>query len=99
MNRSVERCYHLPDDIGVPESMAPDDRRRLTSVVRDAITGAVRAATPDDAVTVRAAARPVPRERAGQADATYDIPSFGEEGRKAPSPVGGAGPEVEDRPP
>ncbi|GLY37044.1 hypothetical protein Amsp01_030680 [Amycolatopsis sp. NBRC 101858] len=99
MNRSVKRCYHLPDVIVVPESMVPDDRRRLTSVVRDAITGAVRTATTaGDAVTVRAAARPVPRERAGPAGATYDIPSFGDEGRKVPLPVAGAGPGFEDRP-
>ncbi|WP_284744917.1 hypothetical protein [Amycolatopsis sp. RTGN1] len=97
-NGSVKRCYHLPDDISVPESMAPDDRRRLTSVVRDAITGAVRAATTDDTVVVRAAARAVPRERADRTGATYDIPSFGDEGRKVPLPVGGAGPEFEDRP-
>jgi hypothetical protein len=99
VNRSVKRYYHLPGDIGVPESMAPDDRRRLTSMVRDAIAGVVRVATTaDDAVTVRAAARTVPRERAGRTRATYDIPSFGDEGRKVPLPVGGAGPGFEDRP-
>jgi hypothetical protein len=99
----VRRRYHLPDDISVPESMAPDDRRRLVSVVRDAITSAVRAATPDDAVVVPAAVRPAPRERVDQAgrranSATYEIPSFGDEGRKVPLPVGAAGPDFEDRP-
>ncbi|MFF7475880.1 hypothetical protein [Streptomyces sp. NPDC008092] len=84
----MQRRYHPPTDITLPDDVPAQDGERLRAAVATAIHRALRTAAPGETTAPPTAPRPKPRERVTGTDRhTYAVPSYDHDGEKVGVPA------------